>query len=349
MIAIDMKRGLRNLGLLTALALGIAAIQIGCKPKDKGTTAAASASASASGSNKPDPALTGPCGPFVKKVCEKAGDSSQSCKDVKAASDLLPPAACKAANSQASYAVAKIEEKRKDCDKLVSKLCGELGSETETCKMVQTQTKNFPPERCGMMLGRYADVLAELKKMESANKPLDPAKQQAMAAADAPSFGPADSKVTLVEFSDFQCPFCSRAATTVKELKTKYGTKIHFVFRQFPLSFHQNAHLAAEASLAANAQGKFWEYHDKVFENQKAIERDALEKYAKEVGLKLEPFKKALDGKEFAAKVDSDMKLGNDVSVSGTPTLFINGKRVQNPTDGAAVSKMIDDALAGKG
>lgn len=349
MIAIDMKRGLRNLGLLMALALGIAAVQVGCKPKDKGTTAAASASASASGSNKPDPALTGPCGGWVKKICDKAGESSQSCREAKSVSELLPPAACKTASSQASYAVGKIEEKRKDCDKLVSKLCGELGPETETCKMVQTQTKNFPPERCGMMLGRYADVLAELKKMESANKPLDPAKQQAMAAPDAPSFGPSDAKVTLVEFSDFQCPFCSRAANAVKEIKAKYGTKVRFVFRQFPLSFHQNAHMAAQASLAAHAQGKFWEYHDKVFDNQKALEREALEKYAKELGLKMEPFKKALDTKEFAAKVDADMKLGNDVSVSGTPTLFVNGKRVQNPTDVAAVSKMIDDAMAGKG
>lgn len=345
MIAIDMKRGLGSLGLWLAFALGIAAIQTGCKPKDKGTTAAPAAS----GSNKPDPALTGPCGGFVKKVCDKAGETSQACREVKSVSDLLPPAACKAANSQASYAVAKIEEKRKDCDKLVQKLCAELGKESETCKMVETQTKTFPPERCGMMLGRYADVLVELKKMEAANKPLDPAKQQMMAAADAPAFGPADSKVTIVEFSDFQCPFCSKAAASTKELKAKYGSKIHFVFRQFPLSFHQNAHLAAEASLAAHAQGKFWEYHDKVFENQKALERDALEKYAKEVGLKMDPFKKALDSKEFAAKVDSDAKLGSDVAVQGTPTMFINGKRVQNPTDTASISKLIDDALAGKG
>jgi protein-disulfide isomerase len=345
MIAIELKRRLGSLGLCLAFALGVAAIQTGCKPKDKATGAAPAAS----GSNKPDPALTGPCGGWVKKICDKAGENSQSCREVKSVSDLLPPAACKAASSQANYAVTKIEEKRKDCDKLVSKLCGELGQETETCKMVQTQTKNFPPERCSMMLGRYADVLAELKKMESANKPLDPAKQQMIAAADAPAFGPVGSKVTIVEFSDFQCPFCSKAATAVKDIKSKYGDKVHFVFRQFPLSFHQNAHLAAEAALAANAQGKFWEFHDKVFENQKALERDALEKYAKEVGLKLEPFKKALDTKEYAAKVDADAKLGSEVAVSGTPTMFINGKRVQNPTDAAAVSKMIDDALAGKG
>ncbi len=345
MIAIEMKRGLGRLGMCLVFALGIAAIQTGCKPKDKGTAAAPAAS----GSNKPDPALTGPCGGFVSKVCEKAGEASQSCKDVKSVADLLPPAACKAASSNASYAVNKLEEKRKDCDKLVSQLCGELGPESETCKMVQTQTKNFPPERCSMMLGRYAEVLAELKKMESQNKPLDAEKQKQIAANDAPSYGPVDSKVTIVEFSDFQCPFCSKAATAVKDLKAKYGTKVHFVFRQFPLSFHQNAHLAAEAALAAAAQGKFWEFHDKVFENQKAIERANLETYAKEIGVKLDAFKKALDGGEFKAKVDSDVKLGGEVAVQGTPTMFLNGKRVQNPTDTAAVSKMIDDALAGKG
>jgi protein-disulfide isomerase len=346
MIAIEMKRGLGRLGMCLVFALGIAAIQTGCKPKDKGTAAAAPAT---SGSNKPDPALAGPCGGFVKKVCDKAGESSESCRNVKSVAELLPPAACKAASSQAGYAITKLEEKRKDCDKLVSQLCGELGPETETCKMVQNQTKTFPPERCGMMLGRYTEVLAELKKMESQNKPMDAAKQREIAANDAPSFGPADSKVTVVEFSDFQCPYCSKAATAVKELKGKYGTKVHFVFRQFPLSFHQNAHLAAEAALAANAQGKFWEYHDKVFDNQKAIERANLETYAKELGLKLEPFKKALDSGEFKAKVDSDVKLGGEVAVQGTPTMFVNGKRIQNPTDTAAVSKMIDDALAGKG
>jgi len=345
MIAIELKRGLGRLGVCLVLALGVAAIQTGCKPKDKGESAAPAPS----GSNKPDPALTGPCGPFVKKVCDKAGENSQSCRDVKSVSELLPPTACKAANSQANYAITKLEEKRKDCDKLVTKLCGELGTESETCKMVQTQTKNFPPERCGMMLGRYAEVLAELKKMESQNKPIDPTKQQQIAASDAPSFGPADSKVTIVEFSDFQCPFCSKAAAAVKEIKSKYGTKVHFVFRQFPLSFHQNAHLAAEAALAANAQGKFWEYHDMMFENQKSIERADLEKYAKNVGLKVDAFKKALDSKEFAPKVDSDVKLGGEVAVQGTPTMFLNGKRVQNPTDTAAISKMIDDALAGKG
>src|SRR4029078_9380855 len=126
-----------------------------------------------------------------------------------------------------------------------------------------------------------------------------------IAKSDAPAFGPDASPVTIVEFSDFQCPFCSRAASVVTQLKGKYGDKVHFVFRQFPLSFHKQAHLAAEASLAAHAQGKFWEYHDKLFADQTKLDRPALEATAKSVGLDVNAFKKALDANTFAPAVDA--------------------------------------------
>ena len=342
MIAIEIRRGLRSVGLSIAVALAVAALQAGCsKGRElRGARPHASGSASASAS-----ASAGPCGPFVKKVCAGAGETSQTCQQVKGTTELLSATACKAVNRDADFAVKRLAEKRKDCETLVSRLCAEIGKTTDTCKMVETQTKTFTPERCTSMLQRYKDVLAELKRMEEAKKPLDPAKQALIAAADAPSFGPATARVTIVEFSDFQCPYCSRAANAVKQIKEKYGNQVRFVFRQFPLSFHQNAHLAAEASLAANEQGKFWEYHDKLFANQNALDRASLEKYAKEVGLKLPEFKKALDDKQFAAKADADMKLGQDVAVNGTPTMFLNGKRVDNPTDFAGISKLIDEAM----
>jgi protein-disulfide isomerase len=193
----------------------------------------------------------------------------------------------------------------------------------------------------------YAEVVADLKRQEGKNKPLTPEVVAKIAAADAPAFGAPDAKVTIVEFSDFQCPFCSRAAEVTTKVKEKYGDKVRFVFRQFPLSFHQQAHGAAEAALAANAQGKFWQFHDKVFANQSALERPALEGYAKEIGLDVAKFKKALDDKTFAAAVDADMKLGEEVAVDGTPTMFLNGARIPNPTDFDAISKQIDAALAG--
>jgi protein-disulfide isomerase len=285
------------------------------------------------------------CKDYATRICKEAGEQSTTCSSMKTAVDLMPPEACAAALAKVDIAVKKLGDQRKPCDSLMEKLCADIGKETPTCEMVRTETKKFAVDRCEMMMEHYDEVLADLKKQESKNKPLDPEKIAKIAQGDAPAFGPADAKVTIVEFSDFQCPFCSRAATATKQVKEKYGDKVRFVFRQFPLSFHKDAHLAAQASLAANAQGKFWEYHDKLFENQKALDRASLEKYAQELGLNMAEFKKALDEKTYADEVDADFKLGEEIGVDGTPTMFLNGKRVGNPTDIAAISPAIEEAL----
>jgi protein-disulfide isomerase len=345
MISFGNKRWLVSLGATVAIALVGATLSSACKPKGSKSTAAA---ASGSSSAKPaGPELSGPCQEYIDRLCDKVGKQSATCTEMGKSAELLSPAACTAAKHDIKYTVDKLAEKRKSCDTLVTRLCGELGKTTDTCKMVETHTKNFPPERCKMMLERYPEVLADLKRMEDANKPLTPEKQAAMAKNDAPAFGPENAKVTLIEFSDFQCPFCSRGANAVTEIKKKYAGKIRVVFRQFPLSFHDKAHLAAEAAMAAHAQGKFWEFHDKLFANQNALDRPNLEKYAGEVGLKVDVFKKALDDKTYAPPVDADMKLGGEVGVQGTPSMFLNGKKVQNATDVEALSKMIDEALKG--
>ncbi len=287
------------------------------------------------------------CADYQKRLCKEAGEESQTCTTIKAAVELMPPAACDKALANIDFAVKKLAEKRKKCEELVTKLCTDLGKETQTCEMVKTRTKEFPPERCDMMMQHYAEVLADLKRQEEKNKPIAPEKLAKLTAGDVPAFGPADAKVTIVEFSDFECPFCSRAADVAHKVKEKYSDKVRFVFRQYPLSFHPNAHVAAEASLAANAQGKFWEYHDKLFANQKALGREQLEGYAKELGLDVSKFKKALDDKTYAATVDAELKLGEEVAVDGTPTMFLNGTRVANPTDFDALAKQIDKALGG--
>jgi protein-disulfide isomerase len=287
------------------------------------------------------------CVDYSKKVCDEAGAESGTCTSVKAATDLMSPATCSAALADFAFTKAKLGDARKACDSLMTKLCAEIGDKTETCEMVKTQVKNFPPERCTMMEQHYAEVVADLKKREEKNKPLSADKIALIAKADAPAFGPEGAKVTVVEFSDFQCPFCSRAATAVEKVREKYKDRVRFVFRQFPLSFHQNARPAAEASLAANAQGKFWEYHDLLFKDQSKLDRASLEASAKQVGLDVAAFKKALDDKTFSAAVEADLKLGETVQVDGTPTLFLNGKRVADPTNFEEISKQIDAALAG--
>jgi protein-disulfide isomerase len=133
----------------------------------------------------------------------------------------------------------------------------------------------------------------------------------------------------------------------VHQIKEKYGDRVRFTFRQFPLPMHPNAHAAAEAALAANTQGKFWEFHDRLFKNQNQLDRAGLEEHAKQTGLNLATFKKSLDDHKFAPAVDTDVKLGEQVQVQGTPSMFINGARVQNPASFEAVQEMIEAALKG--
>lgn len=327
---------------LGACALLLAATA-SCNKKDKNADATASNASGSPAASASGAAPSGPCEAYAAKVCAKVGEENSACKTLKEASELMSPATCEAATTDLEVTFKKVQEQRSSCDELVTKLCGEIGKDTETCKMVTTQTKQFPPAQCKQMLGQADKIVAELKQREMANQPLSAELQAKIAAPDAPSFGPADAKVTLVEFSDFECPYCTRAAEVVTEIKKNYGDKVRFVFRQFPLSFHQNAHGAAQASLAAHSEGKFWEFHDKLFQNQKALDTTSLEKYAKELGLK--KVSNALSEKTYAAQVDADMKLGSEVAVQGTPTLFINGKRVANPTDFAAVKAEIDKLL----
>jgi len=162
---------------------------------------------------------------------------------------------------------------------------------------------------------------------------------------DAPVKGPASAPVTVVAFSDFQCPFCSRAVPTIHQLETEYGGKVKIVFKQFPLPFHDKAHLAAEAALAAHEQGKFWQMHDKLFANQQALDRPSLEKYAQEIGLNMNRFTAALDSGKFKDKVDSDAKEGAAVGATGTPTFFINGTRLVGAQPADKFKELIDAEL----
>jgi protein-disulfide isomerase len=145
---------------------------------------------------------------------------------------------------------------------------------------------------------------------------------------DAPFMGKADAKVTLVEYSDFQCPFCSKAADVIKDIKKKYGDQIKIVFKNYPLPFHQNAKLAAEAGACAATQSheKFWALHDLMFKEQdKLAESDLIEK-GKKLKLDIEKFTKCLKDHEKLAQVENEMKEGADLGVKATPTFFINGK-----------------------
>lgn len=166
---------------------------------------------------------------------------------------------------------------------------------------------------------------------------------------NSPVFGNKDAKVKIVEFSDFQCPFCSRAATTVNEIKKMYGKKIGLAFKQYPLPMHSQARPASEASLCVNEQStdKFWKFHDKLFGNQEKLDAESLKKYAKEVGADVEKFNKCVEEKRYAKAVQDDMDYGNKLGVRSTPTFFINGKIVSGAQPIEAFKEIIDEEMSG--
>ena len=259
--------------------------------------------------------------------------------------EWLPEKACAVAMSEVDTSLAKVNELRKDCDALTRRLCDELGEQSTTCEEVKRDLPEVPAGQCRTLLQHYPELLAQLHEREARGQPLAPEPWAALLTGSPPAFGPESAAVTIVEFSDFQCPYCAQASETVKRIREAYGDKVRFVFRQFPLSFHEYARTAAQASLAAHAQGKFWPYHDRLFEHQGALDRKSLETYAQELGLDLSAFKRGLDDKSFEHQIEADIALGRGAKVDGTPTMFINRKRAPNPTDFDAVVPLIEAAL----
>ena len=160
--------------------------------------------------------------------------------------------------------------------------------------------------------------------------------------------GNKNAQITIVEFSDFQCPFCGRVNPTLKQIQDTYGDKVRIVFKHNPLSFHKDAPLASEAALAANAQGKFWEYHDLLFKNQRAIKRDNLDSYAQELGLNMAKFKKDLDAGTYKAQIVADQAMARSLGATGTPSFFVNGRKLRGAQPFPKFKALIDEQLKKK-
>ncbi|MCU0685383.1 MAG: thioredoxin domain-containing protein, partial [Polyangiaceae bacterium] len=165
---------------------------------------------------------------------------------------------------------------------------------------------------------------------------------------DAPARGLANAPVTVVVFSDFQCPFCVRAEGTVAELEKQYSGKLRVLYKSRPLPMHKHARLAAKAAMAADEQGKFWPYHDALLANQRDLERPALERIAREIGLRVDRFGAALDSERAEARVQADIAEAERLRIAGTPTFFINGRRIVGAqpieTFRAAIDKELERA-----
>jgi protein-disulfide isomerase len=168
---------------------------------------------------------------------------------------------------------------------------------------------------------------------------------QAISVDDDPSRGEADALVTIVEFTDFQCPSCAAMQPIIDEVLKSYDKKVRFVVRDFPLLAHANARKAAEAANAANAQGKFFEYAVVLFKHQDALDIPSLKKYASDLGLNRSLFDAALDSGKYAAEIRHDIDDGEKYGVEGTPTIFVNGV-VLTELSAEGLRAAIDTALA---
>jgi protein-disulfide isomerase len=164
-----------------------------------------------------------------------------------------------------------------------------------------------------------------------------------------PAKGKAGASIDIIMFSDYQCPYCARAEESVTQVLSKYGDKVRLVFRDYPLPFHDRARPAAEAAACANEQGKFWEYHDKLFAGQRDLSDAKLKAMAGELGLDQAKFDACLASGKFEAQIDEDMKAGEAVGVSGTPAFFINGRMLSGAQPFEAFQVIIDEELAASG
>jgi protein-disulfide isomerase len=231
-------------------------------------------------------------------------------------------------------------------------------SEADMRKLFDESKERLPP---GSEFDAFKDQIAEFltrkQKQEAYGKKLEALRAQhqikvalSPARADVeptgPARGPAAAKVTIVEFSDFQCPFCGREIPVVERIMKEYDGKVRLVFRHFPLDFHAQAAKAAEASLCAADQGKFWELHDKMFQNQEGLQVDKLKEYAKGIGgIDAARFDQCLDSGAKKPQVDADQKAGSEAGVNGTPAFFVNGILISGAQEFDKFKDVIDREL----
>ncbi|HEX4824569.1 MAG TPA: thioredoxin domain-containing protein [Candidatus Polarisedimenticolaceae bacterium] len=196
---------------------------------------------------------------------------------------------------------------------------------------------------------RKAQFLRELASKNEVKILLDPPRVALAIPPTAPSMGPADAPIVMVEWSDYQCPFCKRAAPTVEQILSEYKGKIRFVYRDYPLPFHQQAMPSSIAAHCAEEQGKFWDYHNNLFNNPGDLSQADLTKRATDLGLDSKAFGACMDAKKPEALINAAYNDGAAVGVTGTPAFFINGRMLVGAQPVDTFRGVINDELERKG
>ena len=182
------------------------------------------------------------------------------------------------------------------------------------------------PQAIKEALEKYERESAEKRQDDEFNKLFQDRVQ--IEIGQSPVRGDKKAEYTIIAFSDFQCPFCKRGDDTIKELMKKHDKKIKYIFKNLPLGFHPEAAPAAKAALAAGKQGKFYEYHDKLFENQAKLGDETYVQIAKDLSLNLDKFNKDRNSEETEKQIQEDMKQGQEAGIQGTPGFILNGVKI---------------------
>src|SRR6185436_15419560 len=190
---------------------------------------------------------------------------------------------------------------------------------------------------------RRSDFAKSLRDAAGVKVLLEPPRADVKAAG--PARGKETAPITIVEFSDFECPFCGRASATVKKVQDKYGDKVRIVFRDYPLPSHRTAPRAAEAGHCADEQGLFWDMHDKMFSKSGPVAEADIRKYATEIGLDLPKFSACLDSGKYTQTWKDSQADGVKAGVGSTPTFFVNGRMVVGAAPLESFTTVIDEEL----
>jgi protein-disulfide isomerase len=242
---------------------------------------------------------------------------------------------------EATEITAKVPEPTDaDVQKVYDENKSQLGN--QTLDQVKPRIVEFlKQQKAGERQQAYVD---ELKTKYKTTINLKPPVVE-VSTAGRPARGPDKAPITIIAFSDYQCPYCKRAHATVEQVMQTYGDKVKLVYRDYPLPFHENARPAAEAAACANAQGKFWEYHQKLW-GASDLSTEKLKTMAGEVGMDQQKFDDCLAKQEFKAVIDKDIADGASVGVSGTPAFFINGRMLSGAQPFEKFKEVIDEELA---
>jgi len=211
-----------------------------------------------------------------------------------------------------------------------------------TFEMVKPQLERMVRGQQGQEL--MTELFERLKKEAGVKVLLEEPRRNVEAVG--PSRGPADAKVTIVEYSDFECPFCAKARTNVDKVMEANAGKVRLVFRHMPLPMHKNAPKAAEAAACADAQGKFFAMHDQLFDHARELDAEKLPGYAEAIGLDMAKFNACQQSGEMAKVVERDTEAAEALGVSSTPTFFINGREMAGALPPEEFQRIIDEELA---